>query len=68
MNSNAAYPCDGCADRAVGCHAACERYQTARAARDARREANHKRRNSEAAARDLLQDGFKRTVRRYGRK
>ena len=62
------YPCDGCEDRAVGCHAACERYAEARAARDARREADHKRLDSEAASRDLLQDGFKRTVRRYGRK
>jgi len=68
MNSNAAYPCDGCADRVVGCHAACERYLVARAVRDARREADHKRRDSGAAARDLLQDGFKRTARRYGRK
>lgn len=51
MNSNAAYPCDGCADRAVGCHAACERYLTARAVRDARREADHKRRDNNAAAR-----------------
>lgn len=68
MLTNSGYPCDGCEDRAVGCHAACERYRSVRAARDDLREAERKKRDREAAARDLLQAGIKRTVRRYGRK
>lgn len=32
-------PCNGCAERAVGCHASCGRYREYKAECDARREA-----------------------------
>jgi hypothetical protein len=64
MNSNAAYPCDGCADRVVGCHAACERYLAARAAADAQREAERQKRTGDKAAVELLTQGALRSVRR----
>lgn len=61
------HPCIDCVERALGCHATCERYLAARAAADARREAARQKRDGDKAAVELLTQGTLRSVRRKRR-
>ena len=61
------YPCENCEERHAGCWACCRKYAEARDRASALR-AQHNEERRRKAATDVLQDGIKRTVRRYGRK
>lgn len=61
---NEVYPCVCCGERALGCHATCERYLAVRAAADTRREAERQKRPGDKAAVELLTQGALRSVRR----
>lgn len=61
------YPCLNCEERHAGCWACCQKYAEARERASAIR-AQHAEERRRKAATDVLQDGIKRTVRRYGRK
>lgn len=64
MSSDGRYPCADCGDRVLGCHATCERYLAARAAAEARREAERQNTRGSVAAKDLLSDGIVKKAKR----
>ena len=61
------YPCDGCADRAVGCHAACERYTEARKRASAQADTAKRQKEQNSAPVDVLIESRMRFCKRVGK-
>lgn len=64
MNNNAAYPCNGCTERTVVCHAVCPHYAEARERASAQADEAKKQKRKDTASADVLIESRMRFKRR----